>query len=660
MWRQDMTNYEYSELFQQDSIDKQIVITFDDTTIKNEDLFLEKITLTENLCSESELRFGSCEASVLQFKVANIMNPMLGKWLDVKMYLAGHSEEMFTLGRYRVEEDKLTADRQWREITAYDAMFSIINTDVAAWYNTVLPNKDSRVTMKQFRISFMDYFGLQQVLPEEGLVNDSMIIEKTIEPSEVSGKDVITSICEINGCFGHIGRDGKFHFIYLEQDIEGLYPANDLYPEESLYPKDVKSSPVGAKGSYIKCDYGDYKTTTINKLQIRQEENDIGVIVGKNGDNMYVIEDNFLVYGKGSRELWDIANNIFNKITDIIYRPFDAEVKGNPCFEVGDPIRIVTTYELVETYILRRTLTGIQALRDDYSAEGVEKYSNDVNSVHKSIVQLKGKTNLLVRTIEETRIQMEDIEKELRAEITINAEQIKTKVTKGTVSSEISQEAGKISISANRISISSDYFILTDDGRITATAGTIGGISIGNGIYATNFSITSGGNATFTGINITSGSGSFSSGFGVSGTAKNQFDNLVASNATIGNLIAQRATIEQLNATNAAIGSIQANYVTVNSLNAVSAKVNNIAANYITASAVKADYMEVANWTTAGHIKAEKIDAETISAKLASLSSVKIGGLSVTSLTVSGAFNYGGKTWSSKTIGSTTYMVATN
>ena len=170
--------------------------------------------------------------------------------------------------------------------------------------------------------------------------------------------------------------DGKFHYIYLLQNIEGLYPRNDLFPSNSIFPKEPVTSPVGAKGSYINADWENFKTTSINKLQIRQKENDIGAVIGEGGDNCYIIENNFLVYGKNHDELWQIGNNIFNKIIKIIYRPLvSADVKGNPCFEVGDPIRIVTKYKLVETYILQRTLKGIQALRDSYKSEGVEKYS---------------------------------------------------------------------------------------------------------------------------------------------------------------------------------------------------------------------------------------------------------------------------------------------
>ena len=88
-----------------------------------------------------------------------------------------------------------------------------------------------------------------------------------------------------------MGRDGKFHYIYLEQNIQGLYPRNDLYPADDLFPRDPKSNRIG-KDLYITAEYEDFLVKTINKLQIREQKNDIGVIVGT-GDNAYVIEDNF-------------------------------------------------------------------------------------------------------------------------------------------------------------------------------------------------------------------------------------------------------------------------------------------------------------------------------------------------------------------------------
>lgn len=435
---------EYGGQFLKDSVDKQLSIVTDDGQIHitNNELHQEQFELTESLCSESELTFGSCEAGMVKFTVSNIFSGLKDKWMTIKMVLAGNTANPFQIGRYKVCSDTPEADRTKRDIVAYDALYDVINADVAEWYNTLLPDKDSITTMKAFRDSFFGYFGIEQA--DVRLVNDDMKVEKTVEPEELSGATVLNCICEINGCFGHIGRDGRFHYIYLEQEIQGLYPRNNLYPADDLYPREPKSTRI-SKSLYISAQYEDFLVKTIDKLQIRKEEDDIGVIVGS-GTNAYVIQDNFLVYGKGNEELTGIANNIYEKIRGIIYRPFSADCKGNLCIEVGDAVRLPTRYEIIESYVLKRTLKGIQALRDDYEAAGEEYRSTQVNSVHKSIIQLKGKTNVLTRTIEETNSKIVDVESGLSSEIKQTATDIRAEV-KNTVdglSSSIEQTANSI------------------------------------------------------------------------------------------------------------------------------------------------------------------------------------------------------------------------
>lgn len=478
-----VVNYKYGDLFKKDTVDKQLSIVFDDgkINITNTELHQEKFELTESLCSEQELTFGSCEAAMIKFTVSNTFLPMKGRWMTVRMSLGGHTDVPFQFGRYKVDSDTPTADRTCRDVVAYDALYDILNADVAAWYNTVFPShkeqqkdKDGKtttvtvydpVTMKQFRDSFFNHFGIEQA--DIILVNDGMSIEKTVavtassetssdteESSTIgesmSGKEVLSCICEINGCMGHMGRDGKFHYIYLEQEIQGLYPRNDLYPADDLFPRDPKSTQIG-KGFYVTATYEDYLVKTINKLQIREQKNDIGVIVGT-GDNAYVIEDNFLVYGKGTKELKSIANNVLSKIRGIVYRPFTADCKGNPCLEVGDAVRLPTRYELIESYILKRTLKGIQALRDDLEADGEEYRTNGANGIQKSILKLKGKSNVLERTIEKTQSTITDVEKGLQSQITQTATEIRTEVKNTTdgLSSRITQNASSITAEVKR------------------------------------------------------------------------------------------------------------------------------------------------------------------------------------------------------------------
>lgn len=481
-----MVNYQYSNLFLKDSVDKQLNIVSDDgkINITNTELHQEKFELTESLCSESELTFGACEAGMIKFTVSNVFLPMKGKWLTAKMTLDGHEDKPFQIGRYKVYSDTPTADRTCRDVVAYDALYDILSSDVADWYNKILPQKDSKVTLKQFRDSFFNHFGVEQ--EEVSLVNDEMIIEKTVEVKAsssgssdtaetntigeaISGKEVLSCILEINGCMGNIGRVGKFRYVYLTQDMQGLYPANDLYPADDLYPRNPKSSSI-SKSQYISAQYEDYIVRTIDKLQIREKENDIGVIVG-DGGNTYVIEGNFLVYGKETKELNKIGEKTLSKIKGIIYRPFSADCKGNPCLEVGDAVRLTTKYELIETYILKRTLKGIQALRDDLEADGEEYRTSKVNGIQRSILQLKGKSNTLERSIEETKSTIVDVEKGLQSQITQTATEIRSEVKNTTdgLSSRITQNASSITAEVNRATNAEG----TLSSKITQTAESI-------------------------------------------------------------------------------------------------------------------------------------------------------------------------------------------
>lgn len=75
--------------------------------------------------------------------------------------------------------------------------------------------------------------------------------------------------------------------------------------------------------------------------------------------------------------------------------------------------------------MLSRTYKGIQQPTDTISASGKSpKYSEQVNGINKSIIQLRGKTNELERNVEETRSEIKDVENGLDTKITQNAGKI--------------------------------------------------------------------------------------------------------------------------------------------------------------------------------------------------------------------------------------------
>ena len=260
-----MRDYKYGDLYFDTQHDKQmkIEVTSIGITIDNSMIEQEAFEMNETLCSESELKFGRCEANSVKFTVHGMPRSIKGEKISISEEIDGNMDAPFPYGKYTVQNDIPTSDRTKREITAYDAMYDIINADVKSWYAGL----SFPMTLKAFRDSFFSHLGITQ--KETTLVNDGMTVNKTLiatqtdsestitEESSISGKTVIEAICEINGVFGNINHDGEFEYVELEPIIKPLYPSNDLYPREDLFPRDPNS--VSLTGHYITFDYEDFQ-----------------------------------------------------------------------------------------------------------------------------------------------------------------------------------------------------------------------------------------------------------------------------------------------------------------------------------------------------------------------------------------------------------------
>lgn len=489
-----MINSSLKEKYWDSSTDKQMVISVVGTNQKIDNSMLEigTFALEESLCSESELKFGACEANCVKFTARNTAGNIIGKTISIEETVDGDSENPMPYGVFKVASDVPTADRTKRQITAYDAMYDIINTDVKSWYAGL----SFPMTLKQFRDSFFAYLGIAQV--ETSLVNDSMTVNKTIvatqtddssavtEESTISGKTVVTAICEINGCFGNINRNGKFEYVFLKAITSALYPAEDLFPSDNLFPSDANTESM--TGHYITFDYEDFQSKAITQLEIKTSEDNAGAIVGTSGNN-YSITGNFLVSDKTGAELEQIANNLLPIMAQAVYIPIKScTCVGNPCLTLGEPIRFNTTREIVETYLLQRTLTGVQSKRDSISAQGTQTHSAKVNSIRDTIESVERRTGKLERNADHLQSTYEDLEEQTNSKFEQTAKSISAEVNRAQkaegeldaslelklgrdendqVISMINASADQIMLRGNRLIIESNNFQLDGNGRVS-------------------------------------------------------------------------------------------------------------------------------------------------------------------------------------------------
>lgn len=519
-------NYPYAELFLENDVQKDFIITdgvvsiaggtliYNDYTylLTNDDLkSVPKVY--EMLTDEKDLDFGRCNSNYIEFSIAANVIPLIGKNCRVYLWMNNDVNTLFRVGKYKITSDKATADRNYRNIVAYDKLNDMKTADITAWYNSLFPTDETIISVRQMRISFCSYFGIDDITDETNMVNDLVTFGKTIQPSDggiIQGETILRAICSINGGFGNVSRNGDFRCIVLKSGLIGLYPRVDLYPSGELYPREEVTTFIGS-GYYIPpLPYEDYYTEKITKVQIREDDDDLGVAVGEEG-NAYILTGNFILFGKGAEELEVIAERLLDKIKGMSYMPFGAvRAMGNPVFEVGDPVRFRTGDTVINTYILKRTLTGTIALDDEYEATGNQYRDDNSTNIANDITKLKSKTIKIERNVDKFSVELSDFETATTAEFAIQSEVISTKVSDsefesamqqtasaiaakvshGDISSELSMEPGTVTLNSNRLIVTSDNFTLTGTGNATFSgtvdaATILGGDIIGSNIVST-------------------------------------------------------------------------------------------------------------------------------------------------------------------------------
>lgn len=403
------------KMYHGSSVPKQLYIVFPNVTLDNSHIF--DFSMEESLSSDTDMLFGSCEATQFKARVEGVGKDIVGK--KCRIYHIVNEQYEMPLGTYIVDSVSKKDDLGYREIIGYDEIYTKLNIDVTEWYKSLA----FPMPLKIFRQSFFAYVNIP--IKDQELILDDLQIEKTIDPQTFKGREVAQAIGEINGTFGHIDRDGKFKYIHL--GYTGLYPAEDLYPSEELFPEEADS--VFESSTVFSCVREEYEVAGIDCLQIRQEEGDVGSVVfdTRNYKNPYIITGNFLLYGKNSTQLNEIGRTIFDYIKNRPYTPYTANVIGLPYLEVGDGITFTTKKDNFLSFVMKRKLSGIQSLRDELSASGNQYRDNEV-SPNDEIEMLKGKSMIIKKSVEGLKVVVSDLEADTNSKFEQTANRITAEV----------------------------------------------------------------------------------------------------------------------------------------------------------------------------------------------------------------------------------------
>lgn len=338
----------------------------------------ESIEITEVLEDSAQLTFAGCKAKKLSVSIEYFDANIIGQDIKVEANaeLFGDTTANITLFSGKISEVKQsTNDDIVSTIIAYDAMATVNDMDVADWYNTLM----FPMTMQAFADSLaamLDNVGIS--LNAGSLPLGDISIDKTVLPQELALKDVLIAITTLNGVYCYCDIDNVIRFKTLTKDI----------PVASFDTGDYKS-----------IDYKKYQVATIDKVVLREDADDIGAIYGA-GTNAYIVEGNFLLYGKNVAQMDSIAQRVYAIVNGYVYTPAKMVCTAMPWFEIGDYIEIKTDRNTIRSYVLERSFKGIQNALDTYTSKQDATRTSQINSINTSILQLRGKANKLTRDIE--------------------------------------------------------------------------------------------------------------------------------------------------------------------------------------------------------------------------------------------------------------------
>ena len=274
--------------------------------------------------------------------------------------------------------------------------------------------------------------------------------------------------------------------------------------------------------------YEDYTTAPIDKVQIKQTDDDVGVLYppDETGTNALVIQGNLLLTTQTADALRPVARAIFEQMRDVTYTPLQVSIPldaGAPA--PGEIITVTDAYgRRMQTYIMQRTTSGKKvslestgnARRDGTAAVNSQKWQNlqgkmleieaDVDGLEVTASDLQGNYTQLSQTVDGLTVKASDLSgkyTELSQTVdglTVTAGNLQddytqlsqtvdgldlTVVKKGQVRTQFAADAdsvditsGLISFKSNTLAVDSSNFKLNAAGNVTAS----GSFSSNNGV----------------------------------------------------------------------------------------------------------------------------------------------------------------------------------
>lgn len=326
----------------------------------------------------------------------------------------------------------------------------------------------------------------------------------------LTGRQLLAWVAEASGTFLRATPDGNLGFAWYEDYVE--YSAGPGQTAAGAPLALGLSGPVlgTADGKvwtirlpqhgYFQggLSYEDYETAPLDKVQIKQSDDDVGVIYppDETGTNALVIQGNLLLTTASADALRPVAQALYEQLHGVTYTPLEVTLPLTA--DAPAPGKIITVTDaygrMLQTRVMQRKVSGQRvtltatgnARRDSTAAVNSQTLTNlqgkmlelstSVDGLKVTASELQGDYAQLELTVDGISTEVSNVQGDMTSlEQTVDGLEL-TVVKDGEVrtafaadSTSVTINSGRITFSGNTLVVNSQNFRLTDDGTVSIT-----------------------------------------------------------------------------------------------------------------------------------------------------------------------------------------------
>ena len=294
------------------------------------------------------------------------------------------------VGVFYAEKPTRTKRNSYK-VTAYDTM-SKLDADFSGWLHA---------NQAQFPKTIWQLVQLACQRAGVALASSSLPINgsysvQAFYADDLTCRQIISWAAEAAGCYAHMNADGKLQFL--------------TYTDKR---RTAKITPDGASNSTAyyadSLSYEDYTVKAIEKVQIRQSDNDVGVIYpdSTTATNTYAVQGNLLLTTGTEANLKSVVQNLYNVLKNVTYTPCKVSVPSSSGLACGQIVHVKDARgQEFDTYLMSATISSGKASFESVGSASRES-SSAVNS--QSYKNLTGKMLEIKTSVDGLEVRASDL-----------------------------------------------------------------------------------------------------------------------------------------------------------------------------------------------------------------------------------------------------------